>query len=82
MSEPTISFEQHISPMFAQFRAKMTWRLDLTNYDDVKANAASIQERIESTDPDLMMPPRSQGGPLSDQNIAIFALWVKQDFGK
>ena len=50
----------------------MRWRLDLTNYDDVKTNAALIAENIQ---PGGGMPP-SPFSPLTEAQIALFTAWV------
>lgn len=42
-----VSFERDIAPLFRQFRASMMWRLDLTKYGDVKANAQMILSQIQ-----------------------------------
>ena len=40
--DSSVSFEKDIVPIFRQFRDSMTWRLDLTSFEDVKANASTI----------------------------------------
>ena len=72
---PTISFANDISPFFAEFRANMIWRFDLTNYDDVKANAEIILSRISGK---TMPPPPFS--PLSDEFIESFQQWMKQGY--
>ena len=51
----------------------MLWRLDLTSYDQVKANAQLIYNKI--TDPDNPMPaPPFE--PLTSEQIAKFNQWI------
>ena len=42
----TVSFQNDIMPLFKQFQAQMAWRLDLTSYDDVKANYQAILSQL------------------------------------
>ena len=67
------SFERDIRPMFEPFAAAMMWRLDLTNYRAVLANAQTISERI--SDPGNPMPPPPFPMLTSDQ-IALFKSWM------
>ena len=41
-----VSFSNDIMPLFNQFKGQMMWRFDLTNYEQVKANASTILGRI------------------------------------
>jgi hypothetical protein len=44
-------FEQDIRPLFREKdRQRMEWAFDLWRYEDVKANAPQILERVESGD--------------------------------
>ena len=72
MSQST-SFANDIQPMFAQYRDRMTWRLDLTLYEDVKDNADIIYYQISTG----QMPPANQGRLTQDQ-IDLFKLWMDQ----
>ena len=54
----------------------MLWRFDLTDYEQVKANAAIIQVFI-TADPDSRMPPANYGPPLSAQQITTFQQWIR-----
>lgn len=67
------SFATDIKPLFTQFRGPMLWRLDLTSYDQVKANAQLIYARI--TDPNDPMPP-APFEPLTSDQIAKFQQWI------
>lgn len=75
------SFANDIAPIFAPFRPFMLWRFDLTDYDQVKANALLIDSFI-SADPDGRMPPANFGGAtsLTGQNIATFKQWIAEGF--
>lgn len=75
MSKPTTSFENDIKPMFAPYRDRMTWRLDLCLYADVKENAEIIYGQIESR----QMPPSNQGS-LSAEQIELFKTWMKENY--
>jgi hypothetical protein len=75
----TVSFDADIKPIFAQFVAEMRWRMDLTRYEDVKANAARIYTYIRSADPDGRMPP-PPFEPLSLDQIAQFKAWMDEGF--
>lgn len=71
----SVSFEKDIAPLFSQFRASMMWRLDLTKYEDVKANAQVIFGQISTQ----QMPP-SPYPPLTKEQVAAFAAWMKQGY--
>lgn len=73
-----VSFEKDIAPLFNQFRASMMWRLDLTDYDDVKINADMILSQIV---PNGGMPP-SPYPPLTPEQVMMFKNWMKQDYPK
>lgn len=73
------SFANDIAPIFNPFRENMLWRFDLTNYDQVKANASIIQVFITAS-PDGRMPPANYGPPLSAQQIATFQQWIVEGF--
>ena len=68
-----VSFATQIAPLFAPFRDSMTWRLDLTNYEDMSANANLVYSVINAGG----MPP-SPYAPLSDEQIALFKNWMTQ----
>ncbi len=64
------SFEQDIKPLFREYdRENMTYSFDLWSYDDVKAHADDILDRLEEGD----MPC---DGPWADQQIATFRAWI------
>jgi hypothetical protein len=68
-----ISFESDIVPIFAQFRGSMLWRLDLTNYEDVKLNASLLYNMIDGGG----MPP-SPYSPIPADQIKLFQSWIAQ----
>lgn len=74
------SFANDIAPIFGPFRGNMLWRFDLTDYEQVKANAELIQVFI-TADPDTpRMPPANYGPPLSAQQIATFQQWIRDGY--
>jgi len=72
---PTVSFQADIAPIFAQYRGSMLWRLDLTNYEDVKANADLLYSQIDGGG----MPP-SPYNPIPPDQIQLFKTWMAQGF--
>jgi hypothetical protein len=70
-----VSFKNDIAPMFSPYRGSMLWRLDLTNYEDVKANAALIYDQIGSKN----MPPQPYNSFTPDQ-VNLFQAWMAQGF--
>jgi len=51
----------------------MLWRLDLTSYDQVKANAQLIYNRITSTSDPM---PAAPYPPLTQEQIDSFSAWM------
>jgi glucose/arabinose dehydrogenase len=70
-----ISFERDIAPLFAQFRASMLWRLDLTRYEHMKLNADMVYNQISTQS----MPPPPYP-PMTDAQVALFKAWMDQGF--
>jgi hypothetical protein len=66
-----VSFADDIMPLFKQFQGPMMWRLDLTSYDAVKANAQTIWDQISTQS---MPPPPFP--PLKAEQIAAFKAWM------
>lgn len=67
-----MSFAEDVKPMFREEdRASMDFAFDLWSYDDVKANAALILERIE----DGTMPCDETW---SADKIAILRTWIAE----
>jgi hypothetical protein len=71
----SVSFASDIQPLFKQFQGPMMWRFDLTSYDAVRANADTIYDQISTK----QMPP-PPFPPLSAEQIATFAAWMKLGF--
>ena len=71
-----VSFNNDIMPLFNQFKGQMIWRFDLTDYDQVKANAAVIYGRISSTTGGPMPPPPFD--PLTLEQIQLFQQWMSE----
>jgi hypothetical protein len=71
----SVSFADDIMPLFKQFQGPMMWRLDLTSYDAVKANAQTIFDQISTKS---MPPPPFP--PLKDEQIAAFKVWMDSGF--
>jgi hypothetical protein len=71
---PIPSFATDIMPIFKQFQGPMMWRLDLTSYEAVVANAATIYSRI--SDPGNPMPP-PPFPPLTQEQIDTFNTWMQ-----
>lgn len=71
----TVSFQKDIVPMFYEFRGPMLWRLDLTKYEDVKANASMIYNQISA--PNMPPPPFP---PFSADQIKLFQQWMTEGF--
>jgi hypothetical protein len=84
--DKSVSFEKDIVPIFRQFRDSMMWRLDLTSFDDVKANASAIYGQIVWTPGTLPTPPTPPNmppppyPPLTQAQIALFKAWMDGDF--
>ena len=74
----SVSFANDIMPLFKQFQGPMMWRLDLTSYDAVKANAQTIYNLISTAPPNGMPPPPFQ--PLTTEQIATFQAWMNADY--
>jgi hypothetical protein len=72
-----VSFAKEIRPLFTDIDIEhMSFFCDLSNYDDVKANAAVILGRLNGSG-GTRMPPDFSGGPWPDANIALFQQWIK-----
>lgn len=70
-----VSFERDIAPLFVQYRASMLWRLDLSNYEDMKLNADMVLSQIDSQS----MPPPPYP-PMTPAQIVLFKAWMQQGF--
>ena len=78
----TVSFTRDILATFgkSEYRDPMKWRLDLADYDEVKANADLIYGRISTTDGETVMPPAPDFPALSQGFIDNFKLWLDQGY--
>jgi hypothetical protein len=77
MTKPT-SFEADIRPLFMERDVHaMSKAFDLASYDDVKAHAAIIYDRIQGIGGAAMppLPPRGEG-PWPQSRIELFAKWM------
>jgi hypothetical protein len=72
------SYEADIRPLFADLDIRaMSKAFNLGSYDDVKAHAAVIYDRIRGIGGALMPPPPPRGeGPWSQARVELFARWV------
>jgi hypothetical protein len=67
----SISFEQHIKPLFREGdRQSMKWAFDLWSHDDVAGNSGAILERLRNG----TMPC---DGAWPDEQIAVFQDWIE-----
>jgi hypothetical protein len=73
----TVSFANDIAPILGKYRGEMAWRLDLTNYADVRANAAIILNQI--TGPSASMPP-PPFDPYPQSFVDAFNTWMTTGF--
>ncbi len=69
-----VTFNENIRPLFSKWKTMMTWRLDLENYEDVKANKDIIYHQISSGN----MPPPNIA-TLTAEQIAMFKQWMDND---
>lgn len=67
-----LSFDEDVKELFRpKDRAQMEWAFDLWRYEDVKANAAAILERLE----DGTMPCDDQWDA---EQIDTFRTWMQE----
>jgi hypothetical protein len=81
MDKPT-SFRDDILPLFTEqdIRA-MSKAFNLSNYDDVKAHAAAIYDRIRGIGGAVMPPPPPRGeGPWPQERIDLFGRWIADGY--
>jgi hypothetical protein len=79
MAKPT-SFRDDILPLFTErdIRA-MSKAFNLANYDDVRAHAAAIYDRIRGIGGAVMPPPRGEG-PWPQERIDLFGRWMEEGY--
>jgi hypothetical protein len=73
------SFVADIRPLFTDIDIDhMSWFCDLSAYEDVKANASEILDRLRGQGGNVMPPPPSKGGkgPWPKEKIDLFQAWV------
>jgi len=76
------SFQADILPLFTErdIRA-MNKAFNLGSYDDVKAHAAAIYDRIRGVGGAVMPPPPPRGeGPWPQARIELFAKWITDGY--
>jgi hypothetical protein len=76
------SFQTDIRPLFTE-RDIMAMKkaFDLASYDDVKAHAAAIYDRIRGIGGAVMPPPPPRGeGPWSQAQIELFGRWISDGY--
>jgi len=76
------SFQSDIRPLFKERHVHaMSKAFDLANYDDVKAHAAAIYDRIRGIGGAVMPPPPPRGeGPWAQSRIELFAKWMAEGY--
>ena len=74
----TTSFAADIRPLFTDRDIQgMKKGFDLTSYDEVKAHASAIYDRIRGIGGAVMPPPPPLGeGPWPQSHIDLFAEWL------
>jgi hypothetical protein len=76
------SFQEEILPLFTErdIRA-MTKAFNLASYEDVRAHAAVIYDRIRGIGGAVMPPPPPRGeGPWPQARIELFAKWMADGY--
>jgi len=72
--DETVSFEAHVKPLFREHdRKSMTFAFDLWSYDDVRANAAGILDRLRNG----TMPCDGAWPP---EKVEVFQRWTETGF--
>jgi hypothetical protein len=76
------SFAADIRPLFTQRDIQgMSKAFNLANYDDVKAHATAIFDRIRGIGGAVMPPPPPRGeGPWPQSRIDLFAKWMADGY--
>jgi hypothetical protein len=75
-------FQSDIRPLFTERDIHaMSKAFNLTNYDDVKAHAAVIYDRIRGIGGAVTPPPPPRGeGPWPQSRIELFAKWMADGY--
>jgi hypothetical protein len=74
-----VGFAADIRPLFTEIDIDhMSFFCDLSNYDDVQANADEISHRLKGQGGSVMPPSPIEGGdgPWSAERIALFDAWI------
>jgi hypothetical protein len=81
MANPT-SFQADIRPLFTERDIyAMSKAFNLGSYDDVKAHATIIYDRIRGIGGAVMPPPLPRGeGPWPQSQIELFAKWMADGY--
>ena len=76
------SFQADIRPLFTERDiAGMKKGFNLASYDEVKAHAAAIYDRIRGIGGEVMPPPPPRGeGPWPQARIELFAKWMADGY--
>ncbi len=75
------SFAKDIRPLFSDEDVQhMSFRFDLSDYQDVKDNSALILDRIKRAKADPKLMPPAPRGPWSPTKIQLFDDWIKGGF--
>jgi hypothetical protein len=76
------SFQADIRPLFTERDIRgMSKAFNLGSYDDVKAHAAAIYDRIRGIGGAVMPPPPPRGeGPWPQSRIELFAKWMADGY--
>ena len=76
------SFEVHIRPLFTERDIRgMSKAFNLASYDDVKAHATAIYDRIRGIGGAVMPPPPPRGeGPWPQARVDLFAQWMADGY--
>jgi hypothetical protein len=78
----SVGFQEDILPLFTERDIHaMSKAFNLASYDDVKAHADAIYDRIRGIGGAVMPPPPPRGeGPWAQGKIELFAQWMKDGF--
>jgi hypothetical protein len=76
------SFQEDIRPLFTERDIHaMSKAFNLASYEDVKARATIIYDRIRGIDGTVMPPPPPRGeGPWTQARIELFAQWIADGY--
>jgi hypothetical protein len=81
MTKP-VSFQNEIRPLFTELDIRaMSKAFNLADYEEVKAHATAIYDRIRGIGGPVMPPPPPRGeGPWSQDRIELFARWMADGY--